>query len=1081
MKKKSRNLLAMLLAFIMVFSEIPVYAAGETASEEEAFIEAEYEAGDDEAKTETVEEETEEAEEAAEEAADVSEEQTEELTADEASEETDIPEEEEMSLKDLAEEYDVNFDPVTASGYKIIFVKENKVTLAEDAEEKIAATGNDKIKIGTDETVTQEFDANSKDEIAPLVYENSGKGVTKDKTWKITVTVTKYYIEYSDPDRQKEEITKEQYENIINNNVPIECGHTSTENSSATIYFRADEKVSKLIQYANGGTIRLYPNWQNSSKVQFDEESFMGLDPSKKSVNPNADLTSYMKGDTIVLEPCREAPDGYTFKGFKYSFGDGVLRDAAAGSAEKEGKFIIETGSYSNTLTIYADWEPWHYKITYIGIKVDNAAADKLGDGDITDAVQADGIEEELEVMAEGAPDSISTVKLPDYYTAVENTRLPSAEEVNAGTIDPAFSEKNRFLCWSKSNKFRKVVNSLGKDGDIYFGDVVIYVIYTAREPVPEVSSNSAVQEKEFTIKQVTVPQFLERDSYAVFTVAGKGVSADAKSAVISGNAAEYFELCEVDSRWAELGHGYAAIGVKLKDNVRYEDALKVLKKKALRKGVIRIQSKAHETDEKGEPLYTELPIEIKGSLKLPKYKLKTSKAVLYTAAVSVSGDNAKKAVFSTTERTGGLYGESFSGEWTADFVVKEGKEYKPVSGNEVSVVILGDTFVITASKGIKGYIRLRNEGTTRLDGKDIPTGWIEGAYVYLPYSIKEKDKAPRLAFSKKTLTLNTAGTADSDLTEVFLKGGMLPDPDKLSVSGNAFPSGLSVEQENGIITVVRTGEVKAGSYKIQVSYEGMSKPANLKVSVGNTAEDKALKLKVKGKLDYVAGGNLFVTPKIKGFGGEITDAAIDTDALPAEEQFDPQYHASWNGSCIEIVTTDAFKADRRKRTIPLILTLTSGKVLKGTVSVKPKMGKVSLDIYDASVTVSGNTFLVSGNEAFPKTSDSFPGIVSVNGVSVELPVIATYTYTYYYDATTKVNKLYTVDLTTEEGRALLDIPETKFEKAGEYSGVYKDGVISLTYTGSKPAKAKNVSLSLEGTWKPSGSKCKAAFTLTVQ
>ena len=206
-------------------------------------------------------------------------------------------------------------------------------------------------------------------------------------------------------------------------------------------------------------------------------------------------------------------------------------------------------------------------------------------------------------------------------------------------------------------------------------------------------------------------------------------------------------------------------------------------------------------------------------------------------------------------------------------------------------------------------------------------------------------------------------------------------------------------------------------------------------------------------------GGSLYLTPSFKGFGGSVTDIRVKT-----EEGKVSAYETEWNGSSAELYTNENFVPTTGKIVIPMEVVLSTGRVLPFTISTKPTKGVVSLDVYDAVLTV-------------PEAAEG------EEPASVSVPVIATYTYDYYIDAKTKCRRVYTVDLSTEKGKAFLQIGDAQngLSKDGVYAGSYKDGVITLTYTGSTPVKEASYSLKLDGTWAATGAKPSASFTLNIK
>lgn len=961
--------------------------------------------------------------------------------------EDEAEEEQSFRLKDLAEAYSA--PEGEENGYKIIYAVNatDDVTVSKYAEKRIAAAENENIKLVNDGTLTQvvqSFSKGSEDSLAPFVYLKKGYAFSKRDTWKLTYTYTEsVYVEdgYWSYDNSGE-----------GSWLPTGEGHYENQTKNVEYTFAYDATVSDVLSklgthIPDDGKIHLYPNWKKSAPLGFDlqgdSEYREVVDVSEVyNFNDEMEIGGYLTTDPIELEAPVGEPEGFSFVGWKYRFGEGAVQEAVLvdTKTDEEGKVVelaqedvrwtIPTGSHKEKLTVYANWEPYHYSISYVGIKV---KAEELPG--------ADTAFEELAFGDEEVPDLTA---LPDYYTAVTNTVLPSAEEINKGVLDPDFSKDNVFLCWSKSRKFNKTVRSLGRGGEVKSGDVTLYVIFTSKYPTPQLEAPEEAEAKSFKAVQINTPNLLNRGEYAVVELIGADVSADADTAVLSEEAAKYFELCDVDDRWAQLAQGYATIGIRLKSDADLAAAQEAIK---LKKISLKVQSELHETDEKGEPLYTEVSVKLRLKLTIPRYKLDSAKSVLYTALLG-EGEDKVPGFFFIKEKNGALDPEAAGDNWVAELVTKNGKSYVAVPETDARVEVDKDNnIVVSAYKGMKGFIRLRN------------SGWLEGAYSYCPYVIKENAKAPALAFSQKKLTLNNGHEDEKAYGTVSYKGGMFLDPSLLSLDASALPEGITANLYEDVVTVKGAKDVKPGTYRLSVSCEGVKKPVVIKVKVEKTKAEKAVKISVKGKLDAVMGGSLYLKPTLKGFGGIITDIRVK-----AEEGKPAAFETEWNGSSAELYTNENFAATTDKISIPMEVVLNTGRVLPFTLTTKPSKGKVSLDVYDAVLAVPA--------EADPEAP-----------VSVSVPVIATYTYTYYIDEKTKCTRVYTADLSTEEGKARMLIGEEQkgLSKEGVYSGSYKDGVITISYTGSAPEKETAYSLSLEGKWAATGKKATAGFKLNIK
>lgn len=915
-----------------------------------------------------------------------------------------------MSLKSLAEQYDNDRD--SASGYKIIYVSENDVSLEDDAETILEGTGNRNIVLGEDNTVTQTFDKDAEDAIAPLVYKKEGMAARGDKAW---------YLIYMEPFY-----------------VPGDYGYSGYREVKK--YFSATAKVTDkdydkgsktLKDYADSdGKIRLYPNWQEPVPVSFDQVSL------KEAVNPNSDIMDYVTYETLILDPL-DPVMGYNFKTWQYQFEGERIKEAEEGKDELEGKFLIKTEGHKKLLTIYAVWEPARYRISYVGIKVRPVSVNEAGADTANDTINIDGTQMEV-VSVDNEGPAINSDALPDFYTYDTTTVLPTAAEINEGKIDKDFSEYNRFLCWSNSRKFlyNHIITALGREGQVKYGDVTLYAVYTSRYPVPELSANNVAADKEFKAIQNTKLDLLDRDSYAVISLVGTGVSADPKTVQLEGEGTKYFELCEVDSRKAILGHGYAAIGIKLKEEVdgKTVDAsavTEIVKNKDLQKMNIKVQGIDHKTDEKGQPVYCVIPVKLDMTYKIPKYKLTAASGTMYTNHVK-AGDSAWLVV---SEKNGGLMLDTYGGDWVADYADKDKSTYKTVDPSDVSVSVEGDEFIVEAKSPHKtGCIRLRN------------TSWVEGAYTYCPYKISENKKDPSLMFMGNKIELNTEGNNETSTVRALFKGGMGLDPSRLGYDPvkSSLAEGLkvTVDKVNGTISVTRKGQVKKGSYKVYVTYDGLKKGVNLSVKVSDTKPEKAVKLRATGAIDSFAGGSMYLTPRVTGYAGTIEDVyVVESDG--DKSGFD----AVWLGQVIELATNDDYVPFSNKANLNLKVKLSTGVELPAVCKLKYQKGKIKVNAYTADLNVK----TVSG---------------AAVETSVSTPVIVTYNYTHYATPLMKTGKIYTVDLTREEGSKLVDV-ECKADSSGLASVKYERGVLTVTNkAGIDLSKPKTLKQQVRVKWK---------------
>ena len=968
--------------------------------------------------------------------------------AESAGESIAVSEEEEkaeldQAIIDMIKEADDDQIPSDmATELTVTYKLEKDVTVREDADAKIAEAGTEGISYDGTGQVVQKGPSDSETQIAPLVYQKEGYVTDPVRTWK-----TEHY-----------EITGYTGGEISGGEVIVPPSPTY---GYITYYFPYNATLKEVARYASNGSVELTPAWVVPNIV-YDEESL------KEADNPNKDKVYCSKKEVIELLPITEDVPGHTFAGWDYSFKNEDVQHSVAGTEDKEGLYLIDTGNHTTVLTAYAVWEPVHYNITYIGIEVEPES--EAGDTSSLGTIEVNGVD--MAVLSEqelNPADIMATAALPTYYIAQATTVLPGPDEINKGEMIPSFTEYNRFLSWSCSRRLNKQVRTLGLNGDITHGDVTLYAIYTARYPIPYATGNS-LQAKEFKAVQNTVPNLFNRDEYAVISLVGTRTSADSKTAVLPDEVAKYFELCEVDARKAELGHGYATIGIRLKDDVDADTAISLPGK--IKKFTLKVQGTDHEVDDHGEPVYKDVIVTFKTKYKAPKYKLTGNKATLYTNMLTKNGDGSvNPAQFNVSEKQGQFLNEIYTGVWEADYVVKSGKTYSPVDPSEVSVSIDNGTGIITvsATKGVKGgFIRLRN------------TSWLNGAYVYLSYTIKENAKERKLSFSRRVIILNNGYDGETETVRVIYDKGMIPDSSKITINTEKLPSGISASYKDGEVTVTGAKDVKAGSYKLSVSSEGVKKAAQLKIKVMNTPADKAVKMKVRGKFDAFMGGSIYLSPIIKGYSGTLQSVKVLPDSNSKSVEFDEL----WDGSIIELYTNSAYVPGTAKKEIKLELTLSTGRVLPCTIMCKRDKGKVSIDTYDVVINLQKNEAAVDNTKEDITTGSE--EVTDTEVLQAVTPVIITYIYSYYSDPDNKVTKIYTSDLSRDIGRAnvLIEEKQPLLSKQGGYSGTYKDGIITIKDENNYLAKLQKeteYTLKLNGVWKVTGQKLTTSFNLKVK
>lgn len=704
-------------------------------------------------------------------------------------------------------------------------------------------------------------------------------------------------------------------------------------------------------------------------------------------------------------------------------------------------------------ICLYAFWDYHDYRIRYRGIRV--LSADTASQNAADSVFSADSLrmlsERELRSLAKtrgvflddmkayeilGEEDVKGFYGLPESYNIGETILLPGPDVIDQGLTDPEFSEKYDFICWTKNKWIRRDVASLGKNGDIHDGDVTLYAVYSPKQMTASVNEGQHAAAKEFKAVQVNKPNLADRTDYAVFRLEGGDVHADMLSVSFSNGTkeTEFYELCVVDSTKAKLGRGYATIGIRLKDSVsadRIRDAKKAVKLELKVRGI-------NDPEESAQTI----SVKLAAHYKLPGILPDAKNLTIYPDRLAADG----RAEFFLKERKGVLVTELLDGKWELDFVDASKAKVIP----DVQLFLMADNRIkLSASKEVKGYIRLRN------------TNWIGGAFCYASITIIQSNKKASLKLSEKKVTLNNAYDTEEAFVRVGLSGGMAGTVSGISVTlvGKWPETGLSVSLNDGVIRISGAKDVKKGNYKLKVSADGM-KAKSLTVKVVDTKADKALKFGVKGTADAVYGGQLFLSPKINGFSGEIRSARVVRESISLDK-LDPslmRYEAYWDGQNVVLSATDYFKPLTQTMNVSVELTLSTGRTLTADAKIKPQVGKFSLKVLN--VVVSGN--------------------------SVSTPVMASYSWKFYYSPKGWEKRVSDFNLTDPEVNELIKVGDKNGElagitKNGLFTGSYKDGLVTISLDpGYKGDKVRKLSLTLPAVWSVDGKVYKASFGVTI-
>lgn len=332
-------------------------------------------------------------------------------------------------------------DPDGVSQYTIKYVRENGVTLSDNAQAAIAAAGNSNISLGDDGTVTQIFDAGSEEALAPLVYTKTGMQADENKPWKLTYTVTYSYSNASE---------------------------TYYGTRTETKYFGPDAKVKDLQQYASGGNIELYPNWVAAKyNVIWDETSFKG------AANPNTSVQTYSAGQSLSLKPVTDNVSGFLFEGYSFRAGNTEKEAVRSGN-----NWVIDTRDIEGDITVYARWsvtatvsvsEIKDIRVTY-GIGNDELIK-KFKENTTLDILTKEEIgEEETNRIIECAWKGAVWFYAPKYVKTVETNEWGDEKEVYVDNTDAVISPDTTISDLRKSKVWTEITATDPKlnAGDYY-------------------------------------------------------------------------------------------------------------------------------------------------------------------------------------------------------------------------------------------------------------------------------------------------------------------------------------------------------------------------------------------------------------------------------------------------------------------------------------------------------------------------------------------------------------------------------------------------------------------------------------
>ncbi len=846
-----------------------------------------------------------------------------------------------------------------------------------------------------------------------------------------------------------------------------------------TIYRHTDIHTEELFDIAtvDEGTwnLSLYGQWEVVRYgISFDPNSEMLSQRAEQADDEAVIVNEAEQEKTYFAWNQNVSVNAYTADHFDYEMTgwaftadaeEAVISVDDLSSMSAEDVFLLKEASPvaddEEDFTLYAFWDYHKYNISYRGIRVlsVNAVSGEETISSDTASVKTpmvlSGISEyeleriaaergvfldedlaEYEILGVEETPAIS-MNLPTAYNIGEELVLPGPDDINAGNTDPEFSKDYDFICWTKNKWRRQDVRSLGKNGDIHDGDVLLYAVYIPKNMTASVNEGQHAVTNEFKAIQVNTPNLLDASDYAVINLVGNNAHADMLSVTFDNGKKEtdYFELCVVDSTKAALGQGYATIGIRLKDSVSADKINEARKKNNL---ILLVRGV-------NDPIGSEQKVKLKlrTYYNYPKFKLNRSEVKINPDLVGESGS----AEIFLTEVSGSLVNNLLYGSWELDYVDASKKN---VSKDVILSVTGSNTIRMVVSKvtEAKGYIRLRN------------CNWIDDAYTYISLKILT-DKKLAMNLSTDKVILNNAYDTEEEFISVSYAGGMTMDASKLKLTTDKkWPEkGLTASIEEGMIRIRGAKNVKKGSYKLKVSCEGM-KDKKIVVSVMNTKPEKALKFVVSGKADAVFGGQVFLKPVITGFSGQISSVRVvkESNILSKENPELKRYEAEWNGNYVVLSATDDYLPYSKKLTETIEITLSTGRKLTAGVTIKPTKGLFVLSALN--VVLSGN--------------------------SVTTPVMATYTWKFYYGPNTFEKRVVSFDMTKPEVNKVIKLGDKKGEltglsKKGVYSGSYENGIITLTLDPSyKADKKKTFDIKVPAVWSVTGNSYNARFKLTI-
>ena len=451
----------------------------------------------------------------------------------------------------------------------------------------------------------------------------------------------------------------------------------------------------------------------------------------------------------------------------------------------------------------------------------------------------------------------------------------------------------------------------------------------------------------------------LNKDDYAVCYVEGRYENADPRYfKIIEGGIKDvfgnmmgenyegnkYFELCEVDESERASKNGNPIFGLKLKDDVTADQLQSIADNENKHSLFLRVRG--IDTNGKLNDHYDYVYVSLSDvRYELPEYNMdKHSTIIPYKIY-----DNEKPADIHLRETSGYMPSDCGDGEWKLDYVDSDGEtilDYMKIKHDKNSDFSMSADWESITDE-TEGKIRISN------------TRWVSGAAVDVNFNVKtEKTSRSRiLTPDKKNIVLNNQTGNDSETVRLTINDTYIPDMDMVTCRIDNNKIKYEVNSDGTIKFTCAKGTTK-NTYTATIEYRDEKRSVytcKLQIKVMSTSAKSAMELEnAYGYIDAIADTQVYIRPKIKGFGGEIESVSVKKNQK-YEKEGRWLYKAKWDGRYIILSKKKSefvYQVGGYEETIRA--TLTSGEQVYGKIKIVPKATN-SIEFY-------GNDFRVSRN-----------------------------------------------------------------------------------------------------------------------